>query len=192
VLIAVMPTMARAQGSSSLHAGTVHIENEKERGLFASLRCLCGGCARDPLSTCACPWADKARAALRAELAAGKSREEIIDAYAAAHGTEALSIPPDRGALKSIYLVPLSLIAAGGVGLAVVMRRWRRNDDELHSYEASPADGSVSAEASAATGDSSSTRSPQAGRRSSARMETVEAKAEYDARLDDELKDLDG
>jgi cytochrome c-type biogenesis protein CcmF len=154
LFIASSPSKAFAQ-SSSLHSGTVHIEDENERSLFSNLRCMCGGCARDLLSTCACNVADDARSEIRLKLANGKTKEQIIAEYAAEYGPASLAVPPNKGGLRAIYVVPVVAIVAGAVGLAFMMRRWRRKDD--------------SAEKPAAT-----------------------KRDEYDARLDEELKDLDG
>ena len=168
VILAMTPARAFAQGtSSSLHSGTVHIEDEGERALFGNLRCMCGGCARDLLSTCACSTADDARAAIRKKVAAGETRDQIINEYAAEWGSASLAIPPDKGAMRAIYAVPLAVIAAGAVGLGVIVRRWRRKGDD----SASPGDRKKPA---AKNGEKPT--GPDA----------------YDARIDDELKDLDG
>jgi cytochrome c-type biogenesis protein CcmF len=130
VIIAMLPAPAWAQGqgqSSSLHAGTVHIEDPKERAIFDSLRCMCGTCARDLLSSCTCETAEEAREEIREKMKAGETADQIILEYKNEHGSESLAIPPNEGGLKSIYLVPLGAIAAGGVGLVVLIRRWRTN-----------------------------------------------------------------
>lgn len=126
VLLALMPTTAFAQSASSLHAGTVHIDDENERDLFKQLRCMCGDCARDLLSTCACQPAAETRDELRAQLRAGMTHDEIISAYVERYGSEALAVPPNVGALRAIYSVPLVAIFAGGIGGAFLVRRWRR------------------------------------------------------------------
>ena len=96
---------------------------------------------------------EDARAELRQKLAAGMTKEQIIEDYAQAHGTEALSIPPDHGALRAIYTVPLALIGVGGVGLLVVVNRWRKRDDHGAPGSAAPgASVSVSSSTSAKTG----------------------------------------
>ncbi len=139
IIIAAMPAPAWAQqqGTSSLHAGTVHIENEREHALFNSLRCMCGTCARDLLSTCSCGDADEARESLRRKVAQGETNDQIILEYAQQYGAEALAIPPNQGGMRAIYAVPLVAIAAGGAGIVVLIRRWRskptskkKNDDD--------------------------------------------------------------
>jgi cytochrome c-type biogenesis protein CcmF len=122
IMLAATPA-ARAQ--TMLHTGTVHIESDVERSLFASLRCMCGSCPRDLLSTCPCETADEARENIRTKLRAGETRDRIIAEYASEFGAEALAVPPNRGVLRAIWLVPMTGIALGALGLARLMRRWR-------------------------------------------------------------------
>ncbi len=167
IVLALMPAPAFAQGtSSSLHSGTVKIENEKEKELFGALRCMCGTCARDLLSTCGCGEADETRARLRQKLAAGATKDQIVAEYAAEYGSESLAIPPNTGAMRAIYLAPLAVIGGGAIGLGFMLRRWRTADPAV-------------AVAVAAEG---------ASREASKRDAKSDA---YDARLDEELRGLD-
>ena len=88
---------AQDDTSSSLHAGTVVINNPTERQLFGRLLCQCGDCARLPLDTCACGWADDKRAEVREMLSAGVEPSKIQDTYRAQYGAAALAIPSDQG-----------------------------------------------------------------------------------------------
>jgi cytochrome c-type biogenesis protein CcmF len=128
VMLAIAPTQAFAFQTSSLHAGTVKIENPQEREIFASLRCMCGTCARDPLSTCACGTADESRAKLREKMAAGATKEQILNDYAKEYGVAALSVPPNVGGMRAIFLVPLGLSGGGAIALAMLLRKWRRSN----------------------------------------------------------------
>src|SRR5689334_3524118 len=93
------PGFASAQqlGEGMERTGTVGIQNETERQLFAALICTCG-CPREALSTCTCGFAHERRAELRAALAAGRSVDEIKAAYADRFGPQALVVPPNTGA----------------------------------------------------------------------------------------------
>jgi cytochrome c-type biogenesis protein CcmF len=150
---------ARPEGMEDMH-GTVRIDNDVERALFKALRCQCG-CPDDLLSTCSCGDAEAARNRLRAKLALGETKEQILEEYQAEFGTAALSVPPNSGALRAIYAVPLVAIFGGAVGLAATIFRWRTR--------------SRSTPTSIARGK---TANPS-------------VTDDYDARLDDELKDLD-
>jgi cytochrome c-type biogenesis protein CcmF len=151
-------TMPGMDGNS----GVIRIDNDVERGIFSSLRCMCGDCQRDLLSTCPCNaphGAEWAREMIRAKLKAGETRDQIMEEYATEFGAEALAVPPNTGIFRAIWLIPVLGIGLGAFGVGRMVRRWRQGD------------------AAKATGDA-------------ARKEV--ARDAYDARLDDELKDLDG
>ena len=158
-----------SQPGSSQHSGSAHIENMEERHVFGQLRCMCGTCPRELLSTCPCDdgyaGATQTRARLRARLANGDSPEKIIDDYVKEFGTASLAIPPNSGVMRAIYAVPIVALIGTGVGLGVLLRRWRSNAE----------------------------LAPAAGTKTRADGPAEEAKRDaYDDRIDAELKDLDG
>ena len=127
LLIAVTPARAMGQSASSLHAGTVEMRSALEREVFPMLLCQCGACARLPLSGCVCSTAEEERANIRAEIAAGSTKEQIYDDYVSRFGTAALAVPPNTGKLKSIWLLPTGLLLGGGLGAFLLLRRWKQN-----------------------------------------------------------------
>jgi cytochrome c-type biogenesis protein CcmF len=136
IAILLWPGTAAAQNPSaaSMAEGSVEIRNDTERHIFSSLRCMCGTCARDLLSTCTCNaahGAEEARADIRAKLARGETAEQIISEYAATWGAESLSIPPNSGAMRAIYAVPIVAIFGGAVGLGFTIKRWRSRQGGL-------------------------------------------------------------
>ena len=163
ILIAATPSVAHAQAGPVPHSGTVHLNNDNERAVFSQLRCMCG-CARDVLATCPCPNAESARDSIREKLARGASTEDILAAYATENGADSISIPPNKGALRAIWAVPLAVIVAAGLGLFVAMRRWRG-------------------------GNGSGDGPPPGGQGT---PPPAKNRDEYDARVDAALKDLDG
>ncbi|HVJ91542.1 MAG TPA: cytochrome c-type biogenesis CcmF C-terminal domain-containing protein [Labilithrix sp.] len=163
IVLALMPVPAFAQTTATQHSGSVQMDDPKEKAVFGALRCMCGTCPRELLSTCACSTADHTRERLRIRLAKGDSPQTIIDEYTAEYGTAALAIPPDRGAMKAIYVAPLLAIAGGGIALAQLLRRWRSND------------------AMASTEGAKSTIDTSDGQK----------RDTYDDRIDAELKELD-
>jgi len=131
LLLALTPARARAAqqgGGSSLHAGDVQMKSPQEKQLFSQLLCMCGTCDRLPLSECGCDWAASVRAELSARLDAGESVDTLADEYAKAHGIAALNVPPSRGFLRAVWLVPLGLVILGGAGAAVIVRRWSKKE----------------------------------------------------------------
>jgi cytochrome c-type biogenesis protein CcmF len=159
MLIALMPAQAHAQ--SQMATGTVHIRSEKERDIFKSLRCMCGTCERLPLTECACGDFEDGRAEIRREIDQGMSKDAILAAYVKEYGSDGLTVPPNTGALRAIYIFPLTAILAGGVGLGFMLKRWRTPHDAPPPAPLPTTEG------------------------------TRDKRDEYDARLDEELKDLD-
>jgi cytochrome c-type biogenesis protein CcmF len=125
IMLAATPAAQAQTMTQRAGTGTVHIESDTERSIFGSLRCMCGTCARDLLSTCTCETADEARDKIRAKLLAGEARDQIIAEYTADFGPEALAVPPNRGIFRLIWVVPVAGIALGTFGLTRLMRRWR-------------------------------------------------------------------
>ncbi len=162
VVLALLPVSAFAQPTASQHAGTVQIEDFNERQVFSQLRCMCGTCPRELLSSCACGAADATRERLRMRLAHGDTPEQIIADYTDEFGTSALAIPPNKGAMRAIYAVPVLALVGTGIGLSIALKKWRANADTA----------GTNADATASN-DTSKTRDG------------------YDDRIDDELRDLD-
>jgi len=67
------------------------------------------------------PVAERQRAFIRRQIAAGRTKEEIKAALVAEYGEAVLATPDEDGA----WLVPALLGGAALVGVALVARRWR-------------------------------------------------------------------
>src|SRR5262249_15916541 len=89
-LLGITRAHAQNDSSSSLHGGSVGIRNAEERRLFSRLLCQCGDCARLPLDTCGCGWAEKMRSELRQRLAHGDKVDAIMADYRAQYGAKSL------------------------------------------------------------------------------------------------------
>jgi cytochrome c-type biogenesis protein CcmF len=117
---------AQDDTSSTLHAGTVVLNNPTERQLFGRLLCQCGDCARLPLDTCACGWADDKRAEVRELLAAGVEPARIQESYRTQYGAASLAIPSDQGLDRALWAAPVAAIVLA-IGFVVALgRRWQR------------------------------------------------------------------
>ncbi|MFO0604571.1 MAG: cytochrome c-type biogenesis CcmF C-terminal domain-containing protein [Polyangiales bacterium] len=165
-LVLLAPRDALAQGSehrvsSGMPVGVAENFTPAERHVFDQLLCMCGGCARLPLATCACDWAANHRDAIRGRLAAGDSEAAVVGDYVARYGREALTVPPDQGHNKALYIVPVAALAAGAGLVFHLARKWARR-------EAPP--------------------TLQAGAKPEAPKPDA---APYDARIDEELRGLD-
>jgi cytochrome c-type biogenesis protein CcmF len=113
-----------ASATSSLHAGTVTMNNDTERQLFQRLLCMCGGCQRLPLSSCICKEAEDMRAKVRDQLASGVAPTKIQEWYRSEMGAQAIAIPSDHGLDRALWAVPLSAIAVAAGALVWVGRKW--------------------------------------------------------------------
>jgi len=66
---------------------------------------------------------DEVKRDIRAQLAAGRSRQEILDAFVARYGKKILAEPPAQGFGLLVYVVPLVVFAVSGIGLTVFIKR---------------------------------------------------------------------
>jgi cytochrome c-type biogenesis protein CcmF len=142
---------AKAQDSSSLMAGNVSMKTPEEKQLFERVLCQCGGCARLPLSGCICHWAEQKRGELIAELAAGKSVNQLQNEYAEQYGAKAIAIPRDKGLDRALWAVPVTAFALAAGGLTWLGRRWVKRNQVAQS--AAVAGGVGAAEAADAAMD---------------------------------------
>jgi cytochrome c-type biogenesis protein CcmF len=136
LMLAMTPARAYAQESSSLHAGAVEMHTQAERDIFPALRCSCGGCPRLALSNCACQPANEARAKVRGYIEAGLSKDQILEQYANEYGANFIVVPPNKGKLKAIWMVPVAVIASGAAGAAFLLRSWKKNAARAATAEA--------------------------------------------------------
>ena len=105
---------------------------------------------------------DQVKREIRALLAAGRTRQQVLDAFVAQYGKRILAEPP-AGGLASLLYVGLPLVFVGSAAaLVLFIRRSAR-----HLPEPAPAPGAAGAPPDA------------------------EREKAYAARLDDELRDMD-
>lgn len=108
----------------SFAAGPVASHEQEAKRLEAELIAPC--CWTQQVSVHSSPAADKVRADIRERLAAGQTREQILDAYVAEYGQAILVEPPARGSNLALYVAPPVAFAATAVLLFVVVRRFSR------------------------------------------------------------------
>jgi cytochrome c-type biogenesis protein CcmH/NrfF len=73
------------------------------------------------------PQAERQRVFIAELIAAGATKDEIKDAPVAEYGQEVLALPQGSGFQLSAYLVPAVAFLVAVVGLAIGVRRWRRD-----------------------------------------------------------------
>ena len=72
------------------------------------------------------PQADAERRYIRQLIANGDDKQQVKDALVKVYGDNVLALPKSKGFNWVAYLVPIALIAALAVALALGLRRWRR------------------------------------------------------------------
>ncbi len=128
------PTSAHAQNRHTMSSssgggmpvGVAETFTPREKHLFDQLLCMCGDCQRLPLATCACDFAEHQRQVMRGRLARGDAEASIVNDYVGRFGAEALSVPPDQGHNKALYIVPVAALAAGAGLVVHLARKWAR------------------------------------------------------------------
>jgi cytochrome c-type biogenesis protein CcmH len=73
------------------------------------------------------PQAQRERAFVKRQIAAGKDEAEVKDALVAQYGRDVLALPSSSGFDLSAYLVPAIAFAVAAIALAFGVARWRRS-----------------------------------------------------------------
>jgi len=97
--------------------------------------------------------ADEVKRDVRARLAAGQTRHDIIDAYVAQYGKRILAEPPAEGFDVTLYLIPLATLLLSAVLLVWVVRRFVRPRLALAAADTNVASVATSADAEARLDD---------------------------------------
>lgn len=115
----------RAQAPVTAADNDAHIQAIEKK-----LRCSCG-CGLD-IYTCRttdfqCTYSPALHKEVLRLTGQGKTAQQVIDAFVAQYGQEALMAPPKRGFNLAGYFVPsIAIVIAAGV-LVRVLRRWTRD-----------------------------------------------------------------
>jgi cytochrome c-type biogenesis protein CcmH/NrfF len=86
---------------------------------------MCTAC-REPLEVANSPQADSERAYIRALIAQGETKSQILQNLVSQYGTAVLGKPPARGFNLTVYVIPVAILVAGAAILAFTLPRWRR------------------------------------------------------------------
>jgi cytochrome c-type biogenesis protein CcmH/NrfF len=93
--------------------------------LGGRLMCTCG-CAQ-LLGGCdhvGCPSRGQEMADLQAQIAAGKTDQEILNWFAVKYGATVLAAPPARGFDLIAWIAPFAVFAAALLGTILLIRHW--------------------------------------------------------------------
>jgi cytochrome c-type biogenesis protein CcmF len=130
LLVGLGAAPVRAQHVESAQTTPVVSRSPLERDLQKSLICMCGTCGRQLLSECQCGYATQMRAELNQLVTDGQTREQVVQYYIAKYGSqEPLAAPIDKGFNRLAWAVPYVLGAGGLLVVGVVAMRWSRRVD---------------------------------------------------------------
>src|SRR5215470_1769704 len=119
-------------------------QNDRAHQVGAKLKCMCGGCDQSAAKcyhvggsySGPCDTAKQEIKEIDAQIAQGKSDEQILQAMIAEYGPLAYVEPPKSGFGLVAWLMPIMYLLAGTALVIVIMKRWRKRPTPL---TASPA-----------------------------------------------------
>jgi cytochrome c-type biogenesis protein CcmH len=114
LLLMLLPSVALAQDAEL---------DRQTREVAGAL--MCPVCQNLSAADSPSELAEQMRQVVRAKLAAGESREQVLAYFVDRYGEEVLIDPPKRGFNLFIWVVPPLLLVGFGVVLWRTVRRWR-------------------------------------------------------------------
>ncbi|HEX7485254.1 MAG TPA: cytochrome c-type biogenesis CcmF C-terminal domain-containing protein [Vicinamibacterales bacterium] len=164
LMLVLMGAPARAQHVESPAFKPVEPKSALEKDLYRSIICMCGTCGRQLVGECTCGYAAEMRAEIGNLVKMGLTRDQVLQYYIKKYGSqEPLAMPVDRGFNRLAWLLPYMLGTGGLLVIGFAALKWSRHPSNPVTT-AAPAPAAPSTEA---------------------------ADKELEARLDDELRDLD-
>jgi cytochrome c-type biogenesis protein CcmH len=119
VLALTLAASATAQAAPAQRTSLHAVESEV----------MCISCGV-PLAIAESPQADAERRQITRLIKQGKTKQEILDSLVAEYGDTVLASPKDEGFGRAAYLVPIAIVLAMLIALAIYLPRWRRNRDD--------------------------------------------------------------
>ena len=107
--------------------------------IASQLICQCGCTA--VLNNCThveCHVRGTMTTAIRQGLDQGKSPEQLIDLFVRQYGEQVLASPPKRGFNLTAWILPFVAIAAGGLVVYILVRKWVRRGRETEAAADAP------------------------------------------------------
>lgn len=92
-------------------------------------------CWNQPISEHYSAVSEQMRQEVRTMVAAGKSRDEILDYYVAKYGERILATPRPKGINLLAYILPWAALLLGGWGVLVLLQKRRRPAPEPAAIE---------------------------------------------------------
>jgi cytochrome c-type biogenesis protein CcmH len=115
-LAAIVVLVADSEPDSSASARSTRLYHE----------IACPVCDGQSIADSNAPEARQMRAAIVRDLEAGKSTQQIKDAFVQAYGERVLLTPSDSGIGIVAWAIPAAVLVLGGAGILIALRRWSR------------------------------------------------------------------
>jgi cytochrome c-type biogenesis protein CcmH len=103
------------------------MKDATQSAIEESLTCQCGcGLTVHSCNHVQCPSAIPLKAEIAEQLAAGKTREEVLTHFAGKYGEKILSAPTTSGFNLVAWVTPFAAVLVAATIIVVVSKRWRR------------------------------------------------------------------
>lgn len=99
-------------------------QEERARRLESTMKCPV--CRSQSVRSSDSFMAKDMQRKIRELVSEGASDDEILAYFTARYGEWILLAPPKRGFTWAAWLMPFAVVVAGGVGVVIAARRWRR------------------------------------------------------------------
>jgi cytochrome c-type biogenesis protein CcmF len=163
LMLVLLGAPARAQHVESPAFKPVAPKSALEKDLYKSIICMCGTCGRQLVGECTCGYAAEMRAEIGSLVKMGLTRDQVLQYYIKKYGSqEPLAMPVDQGFNRLAWLLPYVIGSGGLLLVGFAAVKWSRRTPNV----------AAAAEPTEAT-------------------PATEADLNLEARLDDELRDLD-
>lgn len=129
VLLVLGLTLGAVEAANAQEGNEFPTDNDVNQ---VAKQLYCPVCPNTPLDVCETKACEDWRAQIRDLLAAGWSEQEILDTFVEQYGERVLAEPQRRGFTSLVWILPAMAAAAGLVGVAVLVRRWRRSRLRAH------------------------------------------------------------
>lgn len=110
-------------------ADVVTEDPQQRQMLEIAEKLRCAVCQNQSVAESNAELAQDMRRIIAEQLAAGRSETEVIDYFRARYGDFVLMSPPRRGSGAPLWWAPVAILAAGGAGAFIYLRRRLRDQE---------------------------------------------------------------
>jgi cytochrome c-type biogenesis protein CcmH/NrfF len=120
-------SVARAVAALAVLLVAAPVGAASQQEIEEALTCQCGcGLTVHSCNHLQCPSGEPIKKEIAERLARGEDKATILAAFRERYGEKVLSSPTFRGFNWLAWIMPFAAVAAGGLGVALVIRRWVR------------------------------------------------------------------